>query len=53
MYLDALDILYPENNVFQKIMDVLDGSFKKTIEEAVTQKKMDYFLSLRPYINNQ
>ena len=36
-----------KNNLFQKIMDALDGLFQKTIEEAVAQKKMDYFLSLR------
>ena len=28
-----------------KLMDILDGIFKKTIEEAETQKKMVYFLN--------
>ena len=28
-----------KNNVFQKVMDVLDGFFEKTIEETATQKK--------------
>ena len=35
---DALDIYSPENNVFQKVMDALDGFFEKTIEETATQK---------------
>ena len=34
-----------KNNVFQKVMDALDGFFEKTIEETATQKKMDYSLS--------
>ena len=28
-----------KNNVFQKVMDALDGFFEKTIEETATQKK--------------
>ena len=32
-----------KNNVFQKIMDVMDGFFQKTIEEAVSQKKNGLF----------
>ena len=32
-----------KNNLFQKIMDVLDGLFQKTIEEAVAQKKNGLF----------
>ena len=34
-----------KNNVFQKVMDALDGFFEKTIEETATKKKMDYSLS--------
>ena len=34
-----------KNNVFQKVIDALDGFFEKTIEDTATQKKMDYFLS--------
>ena len=32
-----------KNYMFQKIMDVLDGLFQKTIEEAVSQKKNGLF----------
>ena len=32
-----------------KLMDILDGIFKKTIEEAETQKKMVYFLNPNSY----
>ena len=32
-----------KNNVFQKVMDALDGFFEKTIEEATTQKKNGLF----------
>ena len=32
-----------KNNLVQKIMDVLDGFFQKTREEAVTQKKNGLF----------
>ena len=28
-----------KNNLFQKVMDALDGFFQKTIDEAATQKK--------------
>ena len=28
-----------KNNLFQKLMDILDGFFEKTIEEAATEKK--------------
>ena len=38
-----------KNNLFQKLMDILDGFFEKTIEEAVTQKKMVYFLNQNSY----
>ena len=31
------------------LMDILDGIFKKTIEEAATQKKMVYFLNPNSY----
>ena len=34
-----------KSNLVQKIMDALDDFFQKINEEAVTQKKMDYFLS--------
>ena len=39
-----------KNNAFQKLMDSLDRFFEKTIEETATQKKMDYFLSLKSYL---
>ena len=32
-----------KNNVFQKVMDALDGFFEKTIEETATQKKNGLF----------
>ena len=32
-----------KNNLFQKLMDVLDKFFEKNIEEAVTQKKNGLF----------
>ena len=32
-----------KNNLFQKLMDVLDKFFEKTIEEAATQKKNGLF----------
>ena len=32
-----------KNNLFQKLMDILDGFFEKTIEEAATQKKNGLF----------
>ena len=32
-----------------KLMDILDGFFEKTIEEAATQKKMVYFLNPNSY----
>ena len=32
-----------KNNVFQKVMDALDGFFEKTIEEAAPQKKNGLF----------
>ena len=32
-----------KNNVFQKVMDALDGFFEKTIEETTTQKKNGLF----------
>ena len=32
-----------KNNLFQKIMDLLDKFFEKTIEEAATQKKNGLF----------
>ena len=38
-----------KNNLFQKLMDILDGFFEKTIEEAATQKKMVYFLNQNSY----
>ena len=38
-----------KNNLFQKLMDILDGFFEKTIEEATTQKKMVYFLNPNSY----
>ena len=33
-----------KNNLFQKLMDILNGFFEKTIEEAATQKKWFVFL---------
>ena len=38
-----------KNNLFQKLMDILDGFFEKTIEEAATQKKTVYFLNPNSY----
>ena len=38
-----------KNNLFQKLMDISDGFFEKTIEEAATQKKMVYFLNPNSY----
>ena len=38
-----------KNNLFQKLMDVLDGFFEKTIVEPATQKKMVYFLNPNSY----
>ena len=32
-----------KNNLFQKLMDILDGFFEKAIEEAATQKKNGLF----------
>ena len=32
-----------KNNLFQKVMDALDGFFQKTIDEAATQKKNGLF----------
>ena len=32
-----------KNNLFQKLLDVLDKFFEKTVEEAATQKKNGLF----------
>ena len=32
-----------KNNLFQKLMDILDNFFEKTIEEAAPQKKIGLF----------
>ena len=32
-----------KNNLIQKLIDILDGFFEKTIEEAATQKKNGLF----------
>ena len=39
-----------KNNLFQKLMDVLDKFFEKTIEEAVLKRKMDYFHNSNSYL---
>ena len=48
-WLFIIGILKPQisiilkNNLFQKLMDVLDKFFEKTVEEAATQKKNGLF----------
>ena len=39
-----------KNNVFQKVMDALDGFFEKTIEETATQKKKWIILLVKCHI---
>ena len=38
-----------KNNLFQKLTDILDGFFEKTMEEAQLKKKMVYFLNPNSY----